>query len=566
MKKLNKLALWSVVAVATMLGACQDNSITGEIDYPEENLSRLFSPIEFTTITPIIDGYELEWSTVKDAEGYYLQFSEDSLFNEGDEAYYAAHPNIVRNVYADTVQSHIGSATIIGLGAERDLFIRVAAFATGKEQSHWLVSDKSYKTLDRPVVIILKEVDRNEVYTTEATISWYVDSLANNPMDQLIYKVNGTTEEVTIDLDAATQQAGYYTLTGLQEGTTYLVRGHNSAFAGLMGDYNEVAFKTKSGAGDAIVYDGVENFNDLIARLPNGSTIYIPAGMTVTLISTEGNPSNVAITKDITIRGESAANGKATISFKEMRLYGDLSSVTLENLKIVGESGWSYVVNLKDEGENKFIGCGELNFIDCEITGYGNAIIRHQAAEGTGLGRINMDNCYVHNMNPEGSNSYAMFMFKNADYYVEEFVITNSTFYNIGTNIIEHRSVSDAGRNCNATVRNCTFHNCGKNSRYMFDFQNVTTGNFTLENNVFGATMDPTKYQGYRGANVTTSIVNTFAANDFLFVEGKAGIMGDIPTFEAGSAEIFVDAENGNFTLTGAAAAHSGSIGDPRWW
>ena len=60
MKKLNKLALWSVVAVATMLGACQDNSITGEIDYPEENLSRLFSPIEFTTITPIIDGYELE--------------------------------------------------------------------------------------------------------------------------------------------------------------------------------------------------------------------------------------------------------------------------------------------------------------------------------------------------------------------------------------------------------------------------------------------------------------------------------------------------------------------------
>ena len=564
MKKINKWAIWSTLGAALLLSACQDNSITGEIDYPEENVSRLFAPIEFTYINPVIDGYELEWSSVRGAEGYILQFSEDSLFNEGSEEYYAGHPNIVRNVMSDTIASPIGKATVGGLGLNHDLFIRVSAYAAGIEQSHWLVSEKSYKTLDRPIPTVLKEVNRNEVYTTEATIEWYVDSLVNNPMDQLIIKVNGETEEVVVALDAATQQAGSYTFTNLLEGTTYLVRGHDSAIDGVFGDYNEVSFKTKSGAGDAVVYDGVEDFNALIDRLPDGSTIYIPAGMFVTLLNGEGNPVNVNITKDLTIRGESSTEGKPTIQFKEFRLFGDLGTVTFENIRFEGKSGWSYVVNLKDDGDKKFLSCGELNFIDCEITGYDNAIIRHQATEGTGLGRINMDNCYVHDFNT-GGTSYACFMFKNVDYYVEEFSLTNSTFYNVGTNIIEHRSKAGLGRNCNAVVRNCTFQNCGKNSRYMFDFGDTDTGNILFEKNVFGAVMDPATHKGYRGNTVVGDVVNCYATDDFVFAS-SVGIFENVTLFGGAAADVFVDAENGNLTLTGVAAPLSGSIGDPRWW
>lgn len=564
MKKLNKLAVWGFAAMAVTLAACEDNSITGDINYPEENLSRLFAPIEFTVVNPVIDGFELEWSSVRDAEGYILQFSEDSLFNEGSEEYYQGHPNIVRNVMSDTVQSHIGKATITGLGLDHDLFIRVAAFATGIEQSHWLVSDKSYKTLDRPVVAVLKAVDRNSVYTNAATVEWDVALLAENPMDQLIIKVNGETAETVVNLDAAMQQAGAYTFTGLMEGTTYLVRGHNSAIEGVFGDYNEVSFKTKSGAGDAVVYDGVEDFNALIARVPDGSTIYIPAGMFVTLLNGEGDPVNIIVNKDITIRGESSTEGKPTLQFKEFRLYGDLGTVTFENVRFEGKSGWGYVVNLKDDGDNKFLGCAELNFIDCEFTGYDNSIIRHQGTVGTGLGRINMDNCLVHDFNNAGS-SYACFMFKNADYFVGEFVITNSTFYNIGTNIIEHRSVAGSGRNCNATIRNCTFNNCGKNSRYMFDFGDTDTGNILFEKNVFGAVMDAATHKGYRGKTVVGEVVNCYSTEDFVFAS-SADILANTTPFGAPAADVFVDVENGNFTLTGVAAPYAGTIGDPRWW
>ncbi len=565
MKNLNKLAIWGIIALfAALFTACEDNAITGDIDYPEENLSRLFAPIEFTYVTPIIDGYELEWSSVRGAEGYILQFSEDSLFNEADETYYVEHPNIVRDVKTHVVNSPIGKATVTGLGLDHDLFIRVAATAVGVEQSHWLVSEKSYKTLDRPVVTVLKEVDRNLVFTTEATVEWDVALLAENPMDQLIIKVNGETEESVVTLDAATQQAGSYTFTGLTEGTTYLVRGHNSAIEGVFGDYNEVSFKTKSGAGDAVVYDGVEDFNALIARVPDGSTIYIPAGMFVTLLNAEGDPVNVLINKDLTIRGESSTEGKPTIQFKEFRLYGNLGTVTFENIRFEGKSGWGYVVNLRDEGDNKFLGCDELNFIDCEFTGYDNAIIRHQGTVGTGLGRIYVDNCYVHDFNNAGSG-YACFMFKNADYFVGEFVITNSTFYNVGTNIIEHRSVAGAGRNCNATVRNCTFQNCGKNTRYMFDFGDTDTGNILFEKNVFGAVMDPASHKGYRGKTVSGEVVNCYATDDFVFAS-SAGILETATPLGAAAVDIFVDAENGNLTLTGVAAPYAGSIGDPRWW
>lgn len=563
MKILNRLAVCSLAVAAVAFTACEDNMISGDIGYPEESTSRLFSPIEFTYVTPIIDGFELEWSSVRDAQGYILQFSEDSLFNEGAEEYYAGHPDIVRTVYSDTVLSHVGEAKVTGLGLDHELFIRVSAFASGVQQSKWLVSEKSYTTLDRPVVTILKPVDRNDVYANEATVTWYADSLLTYPMDQLIIKVNGEDAETVVALDAATQQAGSYTFTGLLEGTTYLVRGHNSAVEGVFGDYNEVSFKTKSGAGDAVVYDGVEDFNALIARLPNGSTIYIPAGMYVTCIGSEGNPSNVIIDKDLTIRGESSVDGKPTISFKEFRLSGLLTSVTFENIKFEGQEGWSYVVNLhKDQN---FLGCEELAFIDCEITGYGNAIVRHQAAEATGLGRITVDNCYVHDMNVSGGQGYAMFMFKNTDYYVEEFMITNSTFYNIGTNIIEHRSKAGAGRNCNATVMNCTFQNCGKNTRYMFDFGDTDTGNILFEKNLFGAVMDPTSHKGYRGKTVTGSVVNCYATDDFVFASATDILENAIP-LGAAAADIFVDAENGNLTLTGVAAQYSGSIGDPRWW
>ena len=562
MKKLNKLAVLGVAALAVTLAACEDKLSSDDINYPEESVSRLFAPIEFAYVTPIIDGYKLSWSAVRGAEGYYVQFSEDSLFNEGPEDYYVGHPDINRTVVCDTVTFSTGQ--INGLGLEMKYFIRVAAFAAGKEQSHWLVSDKAYKTLNRPLVAILKDIDRNQVYSTEATVEWHVDSLLNNPMDQLIIKVNGETEESVIELDATMQQAGTYTFTDLSEGTTYLVRAHNSAVPGAMGDYNEVSFKTKSGAGDAVVSDGVEDFNLLIERLPDGSTIYIPANMTLTLLNAEGSPVNVLINKDITIRGESSSEGKATISFKEFRLYGDLGSVTFENVRFVGQSGWGYVVNLKDEGENKFLGCGELNFIDCEFTGYDNAIIRHQAAEGTGLGRIYVDNCYVHDFNT-GGTSYACFMFKNADYYVGEFVITNSTFHNIGTNIIEHRSVAGKGRNCNATIRNCTFHNCGKNSRIMFDFGDTDTGSILFDKNMFGAVMDPTVHKGYRGKSVTGDVVSCYSVVEFAFAS-TLGILENVTPLEASAADVFVDAENGNFSLTGVAAPLSGSIGDPRWW
>ena len=273
----------------------------------------------------------------------------------------------------------------------------------------------------------------------------------------------------------------------------------------------------------------------------------------------------------------SAFNATGTVLIKSLHTDADTMFVMTDStdcsvprqLTVYSSDGLSrrtyrLEVNLHKEEGSVFAGCGELSFIDCEITGYANAIIRHQGNEGTGIDEVTVDNCYIHDFNLSGS-SYALFMFKNADYYVGAFNITNSTFFNVGTNIIEHRLTDTAIHNCNATISDCTFQNCGSNSRTMFDFDKTATGTVTFENCVFGAIMDPSVHKGFRGSYVVTNVRNCYASDDFTFAS-SAGILGDIPKFGAPAADIFVDAAGGNLTLTGVAASYAGTIGDPRWY
>ena len=103
MKKINKIAVWGLAALAAAFTACEDNMITGEIDYPVENLSRLFAPVEFKEVKSLPDGFRIQWTPVDGAQGYIFQFCADSLFNEGSEEYYAGHPNASRVVLSDTL-------------------------------------------------------------------------------------------------------------------------------------------------------------------------------------------------------------------------------------------------------------------------------------------------------------------------------------------------------------------------------------------------------------------------------------------------------------------------------
>ena len=120
MKKINKIAVWGLAALAAAFTACEDNMITGEIDYPVENLSRLFAPVEFKEVKPMPDGFRIQWTPVDGAQGYIFQFCADSLFNEGSDEYYAGHPNASRVVLSDTLVTTATVDTITGLGLEQE--------------------------------------------------------------------------------------------------------------------------------------------------------------------------------------------------------------------------------------------------------------------------------------------------------------------------------------------------------------------------------------------------------------------------------------------------------------
>ena len=539
-KAINKI-FFLLLGLCVVCTACKDDT---EEQGP---LSRLFSPVEFDNVVALPDGVSLSWSEVTGASSYKIELAADSSFSE-----------ILRTV--DNLKET--RCEITDLGFKVKYVARVFAVSETVNPSKPQLS-KAFTTLSRVVPEVLYAVDRNDVTIMSALIRWNVEMLAENPMDQLVYKQTGTgvtdTEEHIITLSAQEAVAGEYLLSGLTPGMSYELKARNSAIEGEKGDYNIVTFRTKDDAlpTDRIYVEG-EDIDNVLAEVSDGGTIFIPAGVTVTCTASGGSPTNFVINKSITFRGGSSATGeKATISFKEMRISGNLATVRFENLLISAASGGQYCVNLKDD-TGVFEGLEALEFVDCEITGYSNSIIRHQGTEKTGIQKILIDNCLVHDMNPSGS-SYALFMFKNAEYFVTNYEFKNSTFYNIGTNIIENRLTAASAYTCTAAITNCTFYNIGGNNRQIFDFDNSKAGSITFENVIMSKIMDPTACKGIRANNMTPDYRNTYKTSDVTFASGKF----DAEALTMSGDELFPNASAGDFSLK--AGSGLTNVGDPRW-
>ncbi|MEG1586598.1 MAG: DUF5123 domain-containing protein [Bacteroidales bacterium] len=543
MKNIIKIALLSL-GMTAMLTSCEDDTLT------DDTLSRLFTPTGFVSLNPVTDGVKIQWNPVKGATAYTIQMAADSTF--ADVLY--EKKDIPEN-----------SVEFLGLGLRQTFVARVSAQSETTGASKYLISSP-FKTLP---YLTMQDVAPKEVTLSKATVRWMNGKY---PFTHLCYykKADKSNTMVQLELTDEQKSAENYRLSSLSENTTYVAYLLDEQADGEAREHNAVEFTTKRGAnsGDIIIASN-DTIGKLISSLDIAGdkpvVIYIQAGAVVRNISTEGSHLNLILNRNITFRGAPEEGEKPMLMIKEMQIEGAFDSVRFENLRLTSENQGSYMINLKSAYEH----VKDLKLVDCDVSGYKNAVIRHQGTEGTSIGTLTVDNSLIHHINETGAQNYALFHFANKAYWCENIVIRNSSFYDCGTNVIEMRKDNVADdKTFVAVIEDCTFNNMGMNTRTMFNFQYFSTGKFNVKNSVFGKIGDPTKYFGYLGLYVTQEFTNNFMTNDFIFATSTVETEKDRPiplvfkSVECSAEDLFVNPGQGDFSYKPGKAINAG---DPRW-
>lgn len=371
------------------------------------------------------------------------------------------------------------------------------------------------------------------------------------------------------ELSAENLEKKYVVVNDLQPSTSYAV----SIFAGnvCVGTGN---FKTKAKQSEnQIVIDPSLDIDSLLSNLENGSVIIFEPG------TYPIGGKNIEIDgKSVTLQSSSNSEDAVEIYPKSVSLKGKIGSVIFRNLTL---SGFAFGGNSYDELNSYFIDfTTDFESLDtlivegCTIHHLKNCIIRgNRGAKGEQTVKyIAFRNCIVYNVNREGENSYENFKLDRME--IEEFVLENCTFYDMGHGFFSNR---DASSLKNFVIRNCTFDNFGStdaiDSKYLINIPE-SDGLFTIENTIFSNTKC---YDSESGKHSKGFILggkgNSYCYNNvfyrFPITPSEVAEWGKIESVFDNYDPKYADRAIGDFTIGCETLKNGGrggkGIGDLRW-
>jgi hypothetical protein len=191
---------------------------------------------------------------------------------------------------------------------------------------------------------------------------------------------------------------------------------------------------------------------------------------------------------------------------------------------------------------------------------------------------FNMTDCLVQFSPDDKMSTAAYFQIYDGGGFINDFIATRTTFYSTTANEVKyfiryHNSgrCDRAGYLTNSiNLRYCTFYNIAKTGQMANHdgFNGRNTSNYDIVGNIFvdcGSGQVPRRLTG----RINAQAVNNFAYNTYWFdgapeAEGYSKNEYDTSNNALQTDPAFVDAENGNFTPTGAEQLER-QTGDPRW-
>ncbi|MDF1559788.1 MAG: DUF5123 domain-containing protein [Bacteroidales bacterium] len=212
--------------------------------------------------------------------------------------------------------------------------------------------------------------------------------------------------------------------------------------------------------------------------------------------------------------------------------------------------------------EGSPVSLGSLIFNNCIVRNSGRSVVRLRGnAEGQVINNVEFNNCVMYDF--AFDSHYGMLNPNNATASMVNIKFMDCTIYNIRGGIVNYGS----GFGCESiVVDNCTFDQVmmdASSGRWLIDFgtSGVNTGTITVSDCILGLSSE--KANGIRPRTMTLSVTGSYAAADFVDVDGvfKAAL---IP-YAGTSTALWTDPVNGDFTFLDIHFEGAGSAGAPRW-
>ncbi len=531
--KLNNITKMVCSGALMLLGAISINSCTDKNDWDvDSSYDRLFHTTSLS-VTPLADRIAVDYKLMPNTAKYIVEISKDSLYND-----------IVENANGNSIIEELTTSpdTIYNLEGSTKYYIRMRGVSEDGKSSNWkYLNSYSFKTKSEQIItgiipssttadvsfIAGKEVDK-------ARLIWGNDSVEQNI----------TSENV---------KAGTVTLTNLIANTSYtlkLMNGEN-----VRGTYKFKTTEAYPEGYEVITLSEDDNLNSLMENAKSDKVVIVfPQGIDYKMpLDADGKnltPTIPANIKSVYFWGAAGEN-KPTFHPSGVKIAGtDVDIVRFYNLTLKnnGKSA-DYIVNVSAD-----VNINALQIDKCDISDT-RGVIRYQSLKGECTTKeMTINNCFISNI-----GSYGVINLKGlTKLSVGTLNITNSTISGVEAGAL----VNVQQANMAINVDHCTIYNCVQTAKSMFDVNKLTTIKPNISNCLIGPfyNHDDTTIKGC-SVKGQQDVTNTFFTSDMNWNSGFE--IGDGLTIT--SKELWVDAENGDFTIQNLYKANYEQYGDPRW-
>lgn len=344
-------------------------------------------------------------------------------------------------------------------------------------------------------------------------------------------------------------------------------------------------------------------FMPATAVLPNGTDIYewSQTPEIQTLLTT---PTEETLIFDLVAGGEYALSNIVDFGHNKVILRtaskSDWATITYANgasirfgggfilryMNINGEATTDPILGLSDAPNEAILGQNSHYIINDPVTIQNCYIynvqrqLLHDNKKKYCIALFTIDNTEVKFTTDGGMSSGSYILIYDGGGFINNFTATNSTFWNAPNKDGEMHEAryfvryNNSGR-CDRAgfkynmidFRNCTFYNISKSGQMANHggFDGRETSYYNIQNNIFvdcGGNQVPRRIVGRTNAKAEI----TFSNNTYWYNgAAETGNTSYDNGYQLQSDPAFVDAENGNFTPTGAEQV-SMKTGDPRWF
>jgi hypothetical protein len=498
---------------SAILMACED-LIDPQIKEVEYN--RVFTPLDLTARIRNMVTVELSWNHRKDADAYVVEISEDSGFG-----------SIIRTLEITPEDIPVS----IPLDGETMYYARVKGTREGVNDSKW--ASVSFETAAEQ---IFEPLEDGDVQARSVVLRWPVNSAVTH---FLIAPGN-----IQRDITEQEKANGEATVTGLSGETEYTVKLLNGNR-----QRGSVIFTTLIDLDGAIAVYPEDDLNAVITAAQPGDVLALFPGDYLEYKGT------ITINKSISIKGLYPHD--RPIVYVQFDMTEGAQNVEISNLEMNGEATLlnAFQFATSSSNYNSFV------VGDCIIRDYKRALLS-ATGMASSIESVVFRNCIVTNVLTDGGDFIDVRVG-----LIDNLILKNNTFNNCAPARdfirLDNSSANFPGRTSKVEIDHCTFYKVsnGNNRRYLY--VRFVENTLTVTNSIFAETAGIFTNQAL-SSQPSCSRNNYFNAPGF-YTDGyvtnvKLDVSGNYTTLDPG----FVDAENGNFTVTNQTLIDN-TAGDSRW-